>query len=222
MNKINRLLVITLVMGLMVVSAMHNDVLAQRDRGKVKVLERSKRFPRWAKMGLGGKIFKQKHGSKKFKPCSKRGTVYLFINTFEYQINRKHESTGKPFNASRQDAERFADVDMSDRLDDFIGIEVTNKIKYTDGYAETLMEIRGKRKYTDDGVEVLTDVANAIQPKKNIQGFLRVGSAWERVLKHGNTYWIIHTLCSICKQDLDKILIDNAKAAGVSDDTNNN
>ena len=207
MNKINRLLAITLVMGLMVVSAMHNDVLAQRRQPREKVLERSKRFPRWAKEGWSSGKYRQKtRGSKNSQLSSKGGTAYWFITDYEFQINRKYKSTGKPFNAPRQDAERFAYAEMAVRLVEWIGTSIKT-------------EVTDKTKYTDDDIEALTDVVNnGIQLKTNTSGFLRVGSAWERISRNGNTYWIIHILCLICKEDYNKIIENNAKAAGVSDE----
>ena len=213
MNKLNKLLVITLVMGLMIASAIHNDVLAQANSEKEKVLERSKRFPRWAKGGWSrGKVFKQKkNGSKNTQLCSKGGTAYWFVTDYEFKINRKYKSTGKPFNAPRQHAERLAYADQAARLAELIGTSI-----------ET--EIGDKTKYTDDAVEALTDVANAIKTEKNVQGLLRVGSAWKRVERYDrdadevNKYWKIHSWCSICQEDYHKIIKDNAKAAGVSDE----
>ena len=206
MNKINRLLVITLVMGLMVVSAMHNDVMAQRDPGKSKVLERSKRFPRWAKGGWSrGKIFKQKKNSSKNTQLCSKGTAYWYVTDYEFQINRKYKGTSKPFNAPRQHAERLAYADQAARLAESIGTSI-----------ET--EVGDKIKYIGQEVALIQGVANDIKTKKKIQGLLRVGSAWERVLKNGNTYWKIHSWCSICKEDYDKVIEDNAKAAGVSDE----
>ena len=206
MNKINKLLVIALVMGLMVVSAMHNDVMAQRDTGKAKVLERSKRFPRWAKGGWSrGKVFKQKKNSSKNTQLCSKGTAYWYVTDYEFQINRKYKGTSKPFNAPRQHAERLAYADLAARLAESIGASIKT-------------EVGDRTKYTNGDAEQAQGVANDIETKKKIQGLLRVGSAWERISKGGDTYWNIHSWCSICKEDYNKVIEDNAKAAGVSDE----
>ena len=207
MNKINKLLVITLVMGLMVVSAMHNDVMAQRDPGKSKVLERSKRFPRWAKGGWSrGKVFKQKKNSSKNTQLCSKGTAYWFVTDYEFQINRTYKSTGKPFNAPRQHAERLAHADLAASLVESIDLSIKT-------------EVEDKSKYINDELDTkIENIINVIKAKKNVQGLLRVGSAWERISRGGDTYWKIHSWCSICKENYDKVIEDNAEAAGISDE----
>ena len=172
-----------------------------------KVLDRSAKFPRWAKGGYSrGKVFKQKKGSKNTKLCDKKGKALWFLTTYETQESLKFKN-GKTYNLPLDKAQRLATADKAAKLSELLGTEIETRV-------QDILEI------VDMEPSMVQAVANDLQAKANVSNFITIGSAWERIAKGGETHWRIYSWSTICKSDYKELLQQTILASnlGVSEE----
>jgi len=179
--------------------------IAKKEIRKEKVIEKSKHFPKWAKKGFKKGITFQIEKSKSKSSLCKGAEALFFVEEYEKQINvLRPDST--PYFIPRQIAERLAMTQLASSLAQMISTDITTEIE--SGFGES-----------DGEASELYLLTNKIKSDAEISGITKMGQAWQRIEKNGNTYWRIYVLASICKEEYDSIIRKKANAMGIPSKT---